>query len=122
MKPIGVAPVVVEKKWGGELIVCNNAEFCGKFLTIRRGCKFSMHFHRDKREVFYLLSGKLALRFIETETARTFEIQMFRGDTMEIPRLLPHQLEALEDSEVVEFSTHHEDSDSYRVAPGDSQK
>jgi len=33
----------------------------------------------------------------------------------------PHQLEALTDGRIFEVSTHHEDSDSYRVLPGDSQ-
>ena len=33
----------------------------------------------------------------------------------------PHQLEALTDGVVFEVSTHHEDSDSYRVLKGDSQ-
>ena len=33
----------------------------------------------------------------------------------------PHQLEALDEGRIFEVSTHHEDSDSYRVLPGDSQ-
>ena len=33
----------------------------------------------------------------------------------------PHQLEAITDGRIFEVSTHHEDSDSYRVLPGDSQ-
>lgn len=81
-----------------------------------------MHFHRNKREVFHVLSGRLYLLWIQVETARTFVIDLKPGDTVEIPRLQPHQLEALDDAQVIEFSTHHEDSDSYRVAPGDSQR
>lgn len=121
MKPIRLTPLEVPKKWGGELVICNNEEFCGKMLTIRRGQKFSIHFHAKKREVFFVLRGSLSLKFIETDDAGIWSWTLSPGDAVEIPRLQPHQLEAIEDSEVVEFSTHHEDSDSYRVAPGDSQ-
>jgi hypothetical protein len=34
----------------------------------------------------------------------------------------PHQLESLTYGRIFEVSTHHEDSDSYRVLPGDSQR
>jgi hypothetical protein len=33
----------------------------------------------------------------------------------------PHQIKALTDGRIFEVSTHHEDSDSYRVMRGDSQ-
>ena len=34
----------------------------------------------------------------------------------------PHQLEAISNGRVFEVSTHHKDSDSYRVMKGDTQK
>lgn len=121
MNPIFLNTELHPKAWGGESWICNNEEFCGKLLTIKAGAKFSMHFHRDKREVFWVLSGMLTLATIDTATAIKSEVVLTTGDIVEIPRLLPHQLTGLEDSKVVEFSTHHEDSDSYRVTPGDSQ-
>lgn len=109
------------KAWGGEKWLCNNEEFCGKLLTIREGAKFSMHFHAKKREVFWVIKGEISLGWIELEDACPMVQRLQAGDCFEIPRFLPHQITALEDSEVVEFSTHHDDADSYRVAPGDSQ-
>jgi quercetin dioxygenase-like cupin family protein len=41
------------------------------------------------------------------------------GDIFHVPTGLRHRLLALEDSEIMEFSTHHEDSDSIRVEKGD---
>jgi len=41
------------------------------------------------------------------------------GEPMYIHPGLVHQMEALEDSELYEFSTQHFDSDSHRLAPGD---
>jgi hypothetical protein len=38
---------------------------------------------------------------------------------MDVPLGLVHQMEALEDAELYEFSTQHFDSDSHRIVPGD---
>lgn len=120
--PIFLTPKIVPKNWGGETILCNNEEFCGKLLTFRAGGKFSMHSHRDKREVWWFLEGEMILHYINPADATWHSTYLAQGDVIEIPRMLPHQLEAREDCRVVEFSTHHEESDSYRVSPGDSQK
>lgn len=113
---------VVYKGWGNELVITNNSEFCGKLLTFRKGAEFSTHAHVLKYEVFYLLSGKVTVTGINTEDATTYELEMNPGDTINIPRFTFHRIKAVEESVIIEFSTHHEDSDSYRVIPGDSQK
>ena len=41
------------------------------------------------------------------------------GDNFHIYRGLRHQMVALEDCELFEFSTQHFDSDSYRIIKGD---
>jgi mannose-6-phosphate isomerase-like protein (cupin superfamily) len=121
LAPISLTPVTVPKAWGHELVICNNDEFCGKILHFKQGFRFSAHSHARKREVFYLTHGRLKLMTIDPETAIQHERILEVGDTVEIPRLLVHQITALEDSDLIEFSTHHEDSDSYRSLPGDSQ-
>jgi mannose-6-phosphate isomerase-like protein (cupin superfamily) len=47
------------------------------------------------------------------------EFELEAGDCMDVPRGLVHQLEALEDAELYEFSTQHFDTDSYRLVSGD---
>jgi quercetin dioxygenase-like cupin family protein len=42
-----------------------------------------------------------------------------RGDNFHIYRGLRHQIEALEDTELFEFSTQHFDEDSIRLQNGD---
>ena len=117
-----LAPDIIKKRWGSEFVICNNEEFCGKILLFCKGAQFSMHFHASKREVFYVLRGIIQLTVIDTTTSLHETRQLSIGEIVEIPRLTPHQIKALTEAEVIEFSTHHEDSDSYRVAPGDSQK
>lgn len=111
------------KKWGNEVWVCNNNEFCGKVLNIYKGKSFSFHFHINKREVFWVFKSKLEFEYLDLENADRKCVILIPGDVVEIPRNLPHKLTALEDdAQIIEFSTHHEDSDSYRIEKGDSQK
>ena len=56
---------VVPKKWGHELIIENNDKYCGKVLHFEDKCKFSMHFHAEKDETWYVLRGVFELIVIE---------------------------------------------------------
>ncbi len=109
------------KGWGEEIEVVN-LDYCGKLLRFKAGSRLSMHMHRAKAETFVISLGRILFRYIDTTDASIHSKIMTEGDVIDIPRLLPHQIEALEDSVVTEFSTRHEDSDSLRVMPGDSQK
>ena len=107
----------VLKTWGYELWLANNEKenYCGKILHIDAGNKFSMHFHSNKHETFYILKGACLLTTIDTETAAQVTTELAEGDTYEIDRLVPHQVETTTDCDIIESSTFHEDSDSYRV-------
>lgn len=124
MNPISVRKPIkdVAKGWGGETWIVNNQEYCGKILKFNQGARFSMHYHIEKEETFFVSKGRLLLKSINLENADQISLEINTGDVVDIPRFAPHQLIALEDSEIIEFSTHHEDSDSYRIAKGDSQK
>jgi mannose-6-phosphate isomerase-like protein (cupin superfamily) len=113
---------VVEKGWGQELWIVNNDKYCGKILKFNSGSKFSMHYHVDKEETFYVLKGHLVLKYYDLSNAEEKIEHIYCGDVVDIPQYNPHKIEALEDSSIIEISTHHEDSDSYRIAKGDSQK
>lgn len=81
-----------------------------------------MHYHMNKDETWYVSSGRFVYRFIDTSNAEVTEIALVPGDVVRQKPGQPHQLEALMDGVVFEVSTHHEDSDSFRVWKGDSQK
>jgi mannose-6-phosphate isomerase-like protein (cupin superfamily) len=122
MIPRFTTPETVDKGWGKEQWLCNNEEYCGKLLEFNAGSKFSMHYHLNKREHFYVLKGFLILTFFNLQNADKKSHNLLEGQVVEIPRGVPHQIEAKENSVIIEISTHHEDSDSYRIAKGDSQK
>jgi len=112
----------VPKGWGEELIIENNELYCGKLLIFKKDCKFSMHYHLLKDETWYVQSGTFLYRYIDTRTADVVEIGLKAGDIVRQRPGQPHQLIACSDGVIFEVSTHHEDSDSYRVWKGDSQK
>ena len=110
----------VPKGWGWERWIVNCEEYCGKLLYFAKGKKCSWHYHILKDEVFYLQSGKLCVKFsIEDNLEEAEELILTPGDNFHVFRGLRHQMIALEDSELFEFSTQHLDSDSYRILKGD---
>jgi quercetin dioxygenase-like cupin family protein len=112
----------VPKAWGEEVILHNNDGYCGKLLRFRKGGKFSMHFHSEKTETWYVNSGEFTLTYINTDTADKLDFKLVKGDIVHVERNTPHQLEALVEGEIFEVSTPHMDKDSYRIEKGDSQK
>ena len=113
---------VVPKGWGSEVIWATNDKYCGKMMHFNEGAKFSMHFHSEKDESWYVLSGKFIVRYINTKDASMHEKELGPGDTWHNPPLLPHQLACLEAGAIVEVSTPDSVEDNYRVMPGDSQR
>ena len=113
----------VDKGWGYELIWATNDLYCGKIMVFEKlGAKFSMHFHKEKDESWFVNSGSFRLRYIDTQTATVMEKTLGPGDTWRNPPLMPHQLEALEvGSSITEVSTPDSIEDNYRIIPGDSQ-
>ena len=110
----------VPKGWGYERWIVNNEEYCGKLLFFEKNKKCSWHYHILKDEVFYLQSGKLIVKYGETDNLEDAEdLVLLPGQNFHVYRGLRHQMIALEDSELFEFSTQHFDSDSYRIEKGD---
>jgi quercetin dioxygenase-like cupin family protein len=112
----------VEKGWGNEFIFASNEKYCGKLLNFHRGAKFSMHFHAQKDETWYVLSGRFEVRWIDTINASQYEKELVAGDVWHNVPLFPHQLICIEEGTIVEVSTPDSVEDNYRVQPGDSQK
>ena len=98
---------IVPKVWGHERWIVNR-EYCGKILILKKGYRCSMHYHKAKDETFYINKGKVLLELDGKKTV------LMPGDAQLIMPNQKHRFTGLEDSEIIEFSTHHEDSDSYR--------
>ena len=109
---------VVGKSWGTEEWFANNEteNYCGKILTILEGESTSMHYHADKHETFFVLQGSLKVDWIDTKQGVENTTVLGCGGAMEMPRLRPHRLVALNGNvKLIEASTYHRDEDSFRA-------
>jgi len=115
----------VPKGWGFEKWIVNCEEYCGKLLYFVKGKRCSWHYHKLKDEVFYVQSGKIKVRYSDGDVIYEHGILVAEerilgpGDNFHVYRGLRHQMIALEDTELFEFSTQHFDTDSYRIKKGD---
>jgi mannose-6-phosphate isomerase-like protein (cupin superfamily) len=112
----------VEKGWGNEFIFATNDKYCGKLLKFNQGARFSMHFHAQKDETWFVLSGKFEVKYIDTITAKMYNHALTPGEVWRNQPLLPHQIICIEEGTIIEVSTPDSVEDNYRVLPGDSQK
>jgi len=110
----------VKKGWGHELWIVNKPEYCGKLLYFYEGTRCSWHYHKIKDEVFYLQSGKLLVKYSDDDNLDEAEEKILEaGQNFHVYTGLRHQMIALENTELFEFSTQHFDEDSYRIVKGD---
>lgn len=112
----------VKKAWGSEFIFSTNEKYCGKFLNFDKGAKFSMHFHAEKDETWFVLNGKFIVKWIDTTNATEFQKELGVGDVWRNLPLMPHQVICLEEGTLIEVSTPDSVEDNYRVGKGDNQK
>jgi mannose-6-phosphate isomerase-like protein (cupin superfamily) len=112
----------VNKGWGRERIWASNDWYCGKFLDFRSGSQFSMHFHRNKIETWYCLSGKFEIEYLDTSDASLHSERFLPGYTWTNKTLEPHRIICIEEGTIIEVSTYDDPEDNYRVMKGDSQK
>jgi mannose-6-phosphate isomerase-like protein (cupin superfamily) len=96
-----------EKKWGYEKWIVNE-EYCGKLLTLKKMYRCSIHCHKIKSETFFVIKGKVLIEIDDKSFV------LIEGDAIDIRRGEYHRFTGLEDSSIIEFSTHHEEDDSYR--------
>ena len=110
----------VPKGWGYEKWIVNNDSYCGKLLFIEKNKRCSWHYHKVKDETFYLQSGLISLYYgYDDDIGQADLLVLEPGDKFHVPVGLNHQMVALMDSELFEFSTQHFDSDSIRIKRGD---
>jgi mannose-6-phosphate isomerase len=107
----------VEKRWGKEVWFANNEDkdYCGKVLYINPGERLSLHFHVIKEEHLFLLHGDCSVTYL-TQTGSEIEFDMNEGETFHIKPGLVHRFSTVNGCTLLEASTFHRDSDSYRVS------
>ena len=111
-----IKPLRYNKVWGSEHWICNTEQYCGKLLYMDDKSEISLHFHAIKDEVFFCLEGDVMLTIV-TKNGERERIRLAPGQpAYRILPCTPHSIKALSKSTIIEFSSHHEDSDSYRLS------
>lgn len=115
---------LVKKGWGYESHLLNNENLCVKVMNIGYRKECSLHFHIKKEELFFIMEGIMLFDFIDTKTAEIMTSKLSAGDSVYIPKGVPHRFTgaSLDGCLFLECSTHDDPEDSYRVQKGDSQK
>lgn len=109
--------------WGQECVFANEPTYAGKILEFDRpNALMSMHFHVEKHETWYCLSGRFIIYWIDPVTADRNQEAFNPGDTWVNRPGEPHQLECIEPGQILEASTRDLSNDNYRVEKGDSQR
>tara|TARA_R110000744_G_scaffold18544_1_gene49759 strand:- start:261 stop:683 length:423 start_codon:yes stop_codon:yes gene_type:complete len=137
----------VSKRWGYELWIENNKDYCGKHLHVIPEQWCSFHYHKNKKETFYVTGGELLLIHSayseklakkvksssnprwdwqhpftsKSDLYREFKTTVLKkGDSLTLMPYMLHTFTAntSEPCDFIEISTFHEDSDSYRVYEG----
>jgi D-beta-D-heptose 7-phosphate kinase/D-beta-D-heptose 1-phosphate adenosyltransferase len=100
---------IVPKLWGYEKWIENNEKYCCKILSLNKGYQCSLHYHKNKDETFVVTSGHVRME-LGGEV-----LHMRPGAFVRVPPNTPHRFTGMENSLIMEVSTHHEESDSYRI-------
>ena len=104
----------VKKLWGSEEWLVNNIKYCAKYLNLVQGYQCSLHYHKIKDETFYVLEGIVELEL--QEEGRPATVTLKKGEQY---RLVPYTLHRFRAktfrAKILEISTTHFDSDSYRT-------
>ncbi len=109
---------LVAKSWGMEVWFVNR-EYCGKRLIFAEDHRCSIHYHKEKHETFLVTHGRILLEYLAPYSS-AWEYRILEvGDTAEIEVAAAHRMTAIGgNAAMIEFSTHHEDADSYRLESG----
>lgn len=113
----------VFKKWGYEIWIENNYQYCGKHLHVLPNKWCSVHYHRNKKETFYIINGELSIQYsnnleLNYWLEKKYEnIILKKGDSFTLEPLTAHRFTSNTNypCDFIEISTFHEDSDSYRI-------
>ena len=95
---------LIEKPWGKEEVVEINERYMVKKLTMWKGERCSLQYHRVKQETIYVLSGRL--RILTGPTKDDLADHVYGPDTyITILPDMVHRMEAVEDCVYLEAST-----------------
>lgn len=106
------------KVWGETEEIFNNGIVSVNHLKIKKGGFCSEHYHQKKANMFFIISGNLAIKIWKTDNV-VDETVIWPGESTTIMPNLYHQFRALTDVECFEiYSLAEMDPDIFRRTVG----
>lgn len=86
----------------GSLIQVNTGEWKQfNYLIINEGNEFGGHYHKHKKELFYIIKGKINIQIIDKRGGQSINLKA--GECILIEPYDYHTIYAIENSEIVEL-------------------
>ncbi len=71
-------------------------------IELEKGCTVGLH-HHDSEQIAYVISGHVRWGVGDPGTPERREFEMRGGEVLHLPSNLPHQIEALEESQILDM-------------------
>lgn len=95
---------IILKPWGSEEILSHNNRYVLKKLTMKKGKRCSLQYHRKKHETVYVISGKLKVT-IGKSLKRMKSLSLKKNQSLILEPFIYHRMEGLEKTVYLEAST-----------------
>lgn len=95
---------IIDKPWGKEELLEINDHYMVKKLTMWKGHRCSLQYHKQKKETIYVLSGQLKIYSGSAENKLTVKIYG-PNEIITLPPGTIHRMEGVEDCVYLEAST-----------------
>jgi mannose-6-phosphate isomerase-like protein (cupin superfamily) len=94
---------IIKKPWGFEELIEINKKFMFKKLFMKKNHQCSLQYHNKKREIVYIVSGKL--KVLVKKNNRFIAKNLTSGQTILIKPGVIHRMKAMKDCVYLEAST-----------------
>ena len=94
----------VEKPWGWEIHwVTDDRPYMGKILHFNKDHRFSLQYHDEKMESWFLMNGRAKLSW-ENDNGEMEELEMEPGKGYNLDLGQKHRIQGITDCDVIEVS------------------
>ena len=97
-------PKKTEKPWGYELLFAHTDRYAAMVVSVKKGHRFSLHYHEKLDEIHYIVRGKAIMELEDINGNRT-ELDVASDSFYRILPLTKHRLRAIEDRVIFQVST-----------------
>lgn len=105
------------KLWGWEDWLHNGPGYTFKILNFYSRTSGSLHYHLKKTETWFVDSGTFHITLVHPPSGDNYTFEASHGSVVHLPAGTPHQVRCIASGQIIEASTPHDESDTYRLFP-----